>query len=124
MIGRLGGALVLALALAGSALAQPGTPGDAAAGEDDFQAQCGICHVSEGGGQGPSLVGVYGRKSGTASGFSYSEAMKGAGITWTETSLDPYLANPQKAVPGSAMPFAVADAKTRADVIAYLKTLK
>ncbi len=124
MIGRLASVLVVTLGLAGSTLAQTGAPGDAAAGEDDFQTQCAICHVSEGGGQGPSLVGVYGRKSGTANGFSYSDAMKGAGITWTEANLDPYLANPQKAVPGSAMPFAVADAKTRADVIAYLKTLK
>lgn len=60
-----------------------------------------------------------------ASGFRYSNAMKRANITWDEKTLDAYLDDPQKVVPGSVMPFSgIADAQERADLIAYLKTLK
>ena len=51
--------------------------------------------------------------------------MKAANITWDDKQLDDYLADPQKVVPGNVMPFSgLADATQRADVIAYLKTLK
>jgi len=89
-------------------------------------AACSACHSADGAnGVGPTLKGVYGRKSGTASGFTYSRAMRSAGLTWDEKSLDSFLADPQKAVPGNHMPFpGVPDAKQRADVIDYLKTVK
>ena len=114
----------MALALATPALAQPPAKGDPAAGEQAFQNLCAMCHVAEGGGQGPSLVGVVGRKAGSASGFTYSPALAAANVTWDASHLDRYLENPQAAIPGAAMPFALADGKTRADVIAYLGTLK
>ena len=64
-------------------------------------------------------------KSGEFPGFHYSRAMKSAGITWNGKTLDAYVADPQKAVPGNVMPFSgVVDAKQRADLIAYLGTLK
>jgi cytochrome c len=51
--------------------------------------------------------------------------MKKSGIVWSEKTLDAYLESPQKAVPGNRMPFAgLKDAEDRADVIAYLATLK
>jgi cytochrome c len=51
--------------------------------------------------------------------------MKSANITWDAKALDAYLADPQKAVPGNQMPFSgITDPKQRADVIAYLATLK
>ena len=51
--------------------------------------------------------------------------MKSVRITWNSKTLDAYVADPQKAVPGNVMPFSgVADAKQRADLIAYLGTLK
>ena len=98
---------------------------DATAGKQAF-AQCAACHSVEGAnGLGPSLQGIVGRKSGTFPGFRYSRAMKAAGIAWDEKSLDAYLTEPQKLVPGNLMPFSgVADAKQRADLIAYLKTVK
>jgi cytochrome c len=98
---------------------------DAAAGKTVF-AQCAACHSAGGSnGVGPSLQGVVGRKSGTFPGFHYSRAMKGAAITWDDKMLNAYVANPQKVVPGNIMPFSgVADAKQRADLIAYLDTLK
>ena len=98
---------------------------DAAAGKQVF-AQCIACHSVDGkAGVGPSLQGIIGRKSGEFPGFHYSRAMKSAGITWDSKTLDTYVADPQRAVPGNVMPFSgVADAKQRADLIAYLATLR
>jgi cytochrome c len=51
--------------------------------------------------------------------------MKGSNITWDDTTLNAFVADPQKVIPGNVMPFSgLADAKQRADLIAYLKTLK
>ena len=56
--------------------------------------------------------------------FTYSEAMKGSGLTWDEATLDTYLTNPRGLVPGTKMAFAgIKDDAKRAEVIAYLKTL-
>ena len=88
--------------------------------------QCSACHSVDGtNGTGPTLKGIIGRKSGTVPGFRYSRAMKNAAITWDEASVDRYLSNPQDVVPGNIMPFSgVADAARRANLIAYLKTLR
>ena len=88
------GALV-ALAMGGTleALAQttPGpSAGDAAAGQDLFLDRCAMCHIAEGGGQGPSLQGVYGRKAASAPGFAYSAALKASGLDWTPANLSSF----------------------------------
>src|SRR5262245_43511270 len=115
------GALLCA-AIGAIALQQPAHAQDA--GKSAFQ-QCAACHAADdANGVGPGLKGLVGRKSGAHEGFRYSRAMKGAGITWDEKSLDAFLADPQKAVPGNQMPFAgLADARQRAELIAYLKSL-
>lgn len=112
---------ILALVATGTgAQTPPSAPaGDPAAGENLFYDHCVMCHVAEGGGQGPSLNGLYGRKAGSVDGYAYSNALKGSGIVWTAAALDHYLTNPTLAVPGSAMPVMVEDAKQRADLIAY-----
>jgi len=70
---------------------------------------------------GPSLAGIVGRKAGTESGYSYSPAMKQADIVWDAKTLDGYLDNPQKVVPGNKMPFpGLKTQNDRIDVIAYL----
>jgi len=101
--------------------------GDASAGAGIFN-RCAICHSNTKGGPnklGPDLFGVIGRRAGTYPGFSYSAAMKRAGFVWTPGKLSDYLASPQKVVPGNAMPFAgIDDPKQRADLVAYLATLK
>ena len=114
-------ALAGALSLPFAAYAQ----GDAAAGEKVF-AHCVPCHSTKSGENklGPSLAGVFGRKAGTAPGYSYSSAMKGTNITWDEKSLDEYLQGPGKVVRGTKMVYAVPNEKDRQDVIAYLKTLR
>jgi cytochrome c len=98
---------------------------DAAAGRSVFQ-QCAACHaVDATNGLGPGLVGIVGRKAGGVPGFRYSRALRGAGIVWNESNLDAYLADPQQLVPGNVMPFSgMADAAQRADLIAYLKTVR
>ncbi|MCK9685085.1 c-type cytochrome [Scleromatobacter humisilvae] len=109
----------LAIALA-SAHAQ-----DAAAGGMAFQ-QCAECHSpGTGDGAGPGLKGVFGRRAGSKDGFEFSAALRKSAIQWDDKTLDAFLANPQKAVPGTSMAFGGdEDAKERADLVAYLKTLK
>ncbi len=90
--------------------------------------RCYICHSNTKGAanrMGPNLYGVVGRKAGTCPGYAYSSAMKNAGFVWAVPKLDAYLADPQKVVPGNSMPLAgIADAGQRADIVAYLATLK
>jgi len=66
--------------------------------------------------------GLFGRRAGTVPGFAYSDAMKNSGIIWNEKTLDQFLEDPRKMVPGTKMTYAgVKSAQERADLIAYLK---
>ncbi len=70
---------------------------------------------------GPSLAGIIGRKAGTEQNYNYSPAMKQANIVWDPKTLDQYLADPAKVVPGNKMPFpGLKTEHDRSDVIAYL----
>jgi cytochrome c len=110
-----------------AAATSAGAAGDAKKGAAVF-ARCGICHSSakgEGNKIGPNLFGVVGRKAGTAADFSYSAAMKSAGFVWTDAKLDAYIKSPATVVPGNKMAFAGVSADgQRADLVAYLNTLK
>ncbi|MFO1128757.1 MAG: cytochrome c family protein [Rhodospirillales bacterium] len=99
---------------------------DVEAGKKAF-AKCAACHSVEPGKNkvGPSLFGVVGRKAGTDPTYKYSDVMKDSGLTWDVATLNTYLENPQAMVKGSKMTFAgVKDATERANIIAYLETLK
>jgi cytochrome c len=116
------GVLIGALALLGAADAAR-ADGDAARGEKRFE-ECATCHTLERGvnNVGPSLNGVVGRKAGEIADFRYSPALKKSGLTWSPPTLDAFIADPQKEVPGNRMPFAgMPDAGDRADLIAYLQ---
>ena len=76
------------------------------------------------GGQGPSLVGVVGRRAGTAPNFNYTKALSESGLVWSPAVLDHFLGNPIAAVPGTTMLVSVPDEENRRRVIAYLTTLK
>jgi len=102
-------------------VAAPINVGDAAAGRLVFR-KCQACHSMEPGKAilGPSLAGILGRKAGSEPGYSYSPAMKQANIVWDAKSLDAYLSDPQKVVPGNKMPFpGLKTDNDRADVIAF-----
>jgi cytochrome c len=88
--------------------------------------QCADCHSpGNADGVGPGLKGVFGRRAGASSTFKYSAAMAKSTIVWDAVALDNFLVAPQKAVPDNAMAFpGVGDPKDRADLIAFLKTLK
>jgi cytochrome c len=87
-----------------------------------YPQRCGGCHSLEVNRVGPAHRGVVGRRAGTAPGFAYSPALKGANLTFTETNLDRWLTNPQATVPGVRMFFRLGAAGERADIIAYLKS--
>ena len=96
--------------------------GDAIVGRQVFR-KCQACHSMESGKVlvGPSLAGIFGRKAGSQPNYSYSPAMKQAGITWDAKTLAAYLTDPQKVVPGNKMPFAgLKTEHDRNDVIAFL----
>ncbi len=123
--------MLAVIATAGKAWAQTAPVGDAARGRAYFQVSCAICHSDTLGPdntvihkQGPSLVGVVGRSAASNPHFNYSAALRQSGLVWDEATLYRFLANPMVAVPGTAMPMPVPDDASRADVIAYLATLK
>jgi cytochrome c len=116
--------LAVALALlSGTALAQDDTDPEEA--QLAFNNHCRTCHTTKEGDNrlGPSLHGVIGREAGSAPGFAYSSALKDAGITWDEETLDRYIENPEAVVPGNNMkPYSgITSAEERAKIIAHLK---
>ncbi len=81
---------------------------DVAAGKTSFN-KCLACHaIGEGAKNkvGPQLNGLDGRKSGTAEGYSYSEANKNSGITWNEAEFKDYIKDPKAKIPDTKMVFA------------------
>jgi cytochrome c len=119
----LAAAAFIVSSLGASAPSQAQAAGDAAKGKKVF-AKCMACHTTEAGKNkvGPSLHGIIGRKSGSIEGFSYSDAMKNANLTWDEATLDKYLTNPKAEVPGNKMAFpGLPKPEDRANVIAFLK---
>ena len=124
--------LLLAAALAPAILdAQNAPAGDAAKGKAFFDIGCAVCHSPVLGPenlvimkQGPSLVGVVGRPAGSLPHFNYTKAIRESGITWDPAKLYQFLENPMEVLPGTTMPIPVADPRNRADVVAYLGTLR
>lgn len=88
---------------------------------------CKTCHTTAKGGEnmtGPNLWDIFGRKAGTEPGFAYSDGLKSLGITWDADKIDHWIENPRAVVAASKMTYiGMANAKDRADVVAYLKTV-
>ncbi len=111
--------------LSGSAAAM--ADGDAAKGKDVFDSECSDCHSMKQGKnkKGPSLFGIVDRASASISDYSYSDAMRGANVTWTAEKIDAYITKPKEVVVGTKMKYdGLGNAASRADLLAYLATQK
>ena len=125
-------ALIVAVtALATAALAQPQTPTPApapAAAPPGSFAICAACHETTAGARpslGPNLLNVGGRKAGSAPDFDYSDALKASSTVWTADTLQAFILDPAKAIPGNKMDYPGAgDAATAKEIADYLMSLK
>jgi cytochrome c len=98
--------------------------GDAVRGQQVYEMRCGGCHSVEADRVGPRHAGLLGRRAGAVPGFAYSPALVASKLVWNANTLDRWLTNPEALVPGQRMGYSLSDAAQRADVIAYLSTLK
>ena len=119
-----GGALAFCLVFSAAARAD-----DVALGKAIFEKTCANCHSIKAGVNkvGPSLYDISGRPVAVVQGFDYSDKMRAISKewkVWDQKQLNAYLTNPRQVLHGVKMYFAVPDAKDRADIIAYLNTLK
>ena len=102
-------------------------PGSAARGSDVFDEECADCHSLRQGKnkKGPSLFAVVGRTAGSVADYHYSDALKAGGFVWTPEKIDAYITHPKTMVPGGKMKYkGLDDARERADVVAFLQTIK
>jgi nitrite reductase (NO-forming) len=105
-----------------NAPASPASPGEAEVGRQVYK-KCQACHSLEPGknGVGPSLAGIIGKKAASVDNYNYSPAMKASNLTWDVATLNKYLLDPQKAMPGNKMPFPGLKTETeRNALIAYI----
>ena len=116
-------AVLASSAVASGALAQDAAKGDPAAGKTSFN-KCLACHSIGDGAKnkvGPELNGLDGRKSGSAPDYSYSDANKNSGITWSEAQFKDYIKDPKAKVPGTKMIFAgIKNEQEISDLWAYV----
>ena len=117
---------VLSLVALGLLFAAPAlaADGDATKGAATFKAKCTMCHAPDQNKVGPKLMGVVGRKAGSLPDYTYSSSLKASGLSWDAANLDKWLSGPMAFIPGVKMPIKLDNPQDRADVIAYLNTLK
>ncbi|MFM8900092.1 MAG: c-type cytochrome [Burkholderiales bacterium] len=115
-------ALVLGALMLASSSAIAG--GDAIRGQQVYEARCGGCHSVDSDRVGPRHAGVFGRRAGAVAGFAYSPALAASKLVWNAATLERWLNNPEALVPGQRMGYSLTDPALRADVVAYLATLK
>ncbi len=117
--------LLLALSFAATAPLQAADAADAEAGKKVF-VKCQVCHTLEQDVSkvGPSLYGVFGRKSGTLASYAlYTDAMKNADVVWSEDTIRQLVKEPRTFIKGTRMIFlGLKNDREIDDLLAYLKT--
>ena len=110
--------------------AQSGSEGESAAKQAQFRrgralaGECWTCHDLAGSVKkvGPSLLGLYGRRSGNTPDYSASPALIGASVVWGDRSLAAFLSNPAGFIPGNRMVSpGLRDASQLSDLLFYLR---
>ena len=99
-------------------------PGDVVRGATLYQSQCTACHAVDVNKTGPAHRGVFGRRVGSLPGYRYSAELAQSRLRWTPQTLNRWLEDPEELVPGQRMGFQVEGVQDRADLIAYLATLR
>lgn len=99
-------------------------PGEAAKGAALYQQHCTACHAIDSNKIGPAHRGVMGRRVGSLAGYKYSAELAASRLRWTPQTLNKWLADPEDLVSGQRMGFLIESEQERADLIAYLATLK
>ena len=115
---------VFAAVILMAAMIQVAYAQDVATGEQSFK-KCLPCHaVGEGAKNkvGPELNGLDGRHSGSVPDYSYTDANKNSGITWSEATFKEYIKDPRAKIPNTKMIFpGIKNEKEAGDLWAYLK---
>jgi cytochrome c len=109
------------LLLAGAAQAQSSQ--QISQGQRVWQKRCTECHALDTDETGPRHRGVFGRRASSIKGYDYSRALRKANLQWDAESLDRWLTDPEKFIPGQNMDFRVRSKAERAALIAYLQSL-
>jgi cytochrome c len=107
--------------MAGPFLVPPARAREPAGGKALFEKRCGGCHALDRDKEGPRLGGVYGRAAASVDSFEYSGALKKSNLVWTEETLERWLTDTEKLVPGNDMSFRVENSDERVAIIGYLK---
>ncbi len=95
-------------------------------GERQFARKCSVCHTLTPDGAnraGPTLYRIFGRRAGTQPGYSYSDALTGIDLVWTEETIHRLFAEgPDVVTPGSKMPLQKISSTADLDaLVAFLK---
>ncbi|XP_061724663.1 cytochrome c-like [Cydia pomonella] len=96
-------------------------------GKKLFIARCAPCHSMELGAKhkvGPNLFGFFGKRSCTSEGFAYSDAIVKKAYTWDEETLNRFIEDPRRDVPGTKMLFVgLKKPQEREDLMAYFRKM-
>jgi cytochrome c len=111
----------LALFLLAFLACTPLQAADARRGKELYESRCAGCHSLEHDRIGPRHAGLFGRKAGSVAGFDYSPALRRSRIVWNARTLDAWLADPERLIPGQRMNYSVPGPADRAALIEYLE---
>jgi cytochrome c len=117
-------ALLLLATAAWAQAAPPVLQANAQRGRSIYEAKCSACHSVQDNRVGPKHAGVLGRKAGSVPDYDYSDALRTSRLVWSKPLLAKWLTDPEQVIAGQKMGYRLGLAQQRADVVAYLATLK